>query len=584
MNKFVRQLLFVLVLLSVVVSACGPTSTPEPTAVPDEPTAVSEEPTTAPGEPTEEPAAVDPAYAPYDETIVLNTVRKYETTEKWPEGQTPEDNQYTRYVKDMLNVETEYLWTASSADYDSKVNLAIASNDLPDAMEVNLAQFHQLVKNDQLADLTDVYNQYASANVRKMMDSSNGIALEAVTFDGKIMGIPALTVPDDGYQIMWIRKDWLDKLGLEVPTTLDEVEAVAKAFVEQDPGGNGAGKTIGIVGPQNGGLLNANFLQPTNGNFAFDPVFFAHNAYPGFWVKGPDGKATYGSILPETKAALAKLADWYKKGLIDPEMGVRKDSSQPITAGQAGIYFGEWWNGYWPLPDAVKNNPAANWQAYAVPLDANGMWNPHQGTPATSFVVVRKGYEHPEVAMKIVNLFNRDESKMDISIGNINAEVLRLPQAMYDEGEVTYQAMLDVLTGKKKPEDFAGPEYDVYKLLRDDVAKIGTAKLEPFEDMDIEHWDTTSPIWNRAYSILVGNGAIYNPIGGKDKVNVVFSLTYAPTPLVTEKWSNLQTLEASVFLKIILGTEPIDSFDKFVADWKAQGGDDITAEIEASLK
>jgi putative aldouronate transport system substrate-binding protein len=186
--------------------------------------------------------------------------------------------------------------------------------------------------------------------------------------------------------------------------------------------------------------------------------------------------------------------------------------------------------------------------------------------------------------MKIVNLFNRDESKMDMSVGSNTDEVLRLPQAMYDEGEVTYKAMLDVLMGKAKPEDFADPKYDVYKLLKDDVAKIGTAKLAPFDNMDIQYWDTKSTVWSRAYSILDGNGAIYNPIGGKDKVNVVYSMTYAPTPLVATKWANLQALESAVFLKIILGTEPIDSFDKFVTDWKAQGGDDLTAEIQASIK
>lgn len=585
MNKLIRQLMFVVLLLSIVLSACAPSATPAPTA---EPTTAGEEPTAVVDEPTAEPTAAAPStdpYGKYDTAVTLSTVRKFETTEKLPDGDTPENNQYTRYVKDMLNVDTTYLWTASGADYDSKVNLAIASNDLPDAMVVNLAQFSQLVKNDQLADLTDAYTNYASPAVKQMMESSKGIALNAVTYNGKIMAIPALTVPDDGYQLMWIRKDWLDKLGLEVPKTVDDIEKVAAAFVKENPGGNADGaKTIGILGPQNGGLVHTDFLQPTNGMWTFDPIFFSYHAYPGFWVKGPDGKATYGSILPETKTALAKLADWYKKGLIDPEMGVRKESNAPVAAGTAGIYFGEWWNGYWPLPDAVKNNPEANWQAYAVPLDSEGMWNPHQGTPATSFVVVRKGYEHPEAAMKIVNLFNRDESKMDLTVGALEDEVLRLPQAMYDEGEVTYQAMLDVLNGKTKPEDYADPKYNVYKLLKDDVAKIGTAKLAPFEDMNIKNWDIKSSIWNRAYSILVGNGAIYNPIGGKDKVNVVFSLTYTPTDTITSKWANLKKMEDEVFLKIILGTASIDTFDQFVADWKAQGGDDLTAEVQAIVK
>ena len=563
-----------------------------PTTAPATPAPATEKPavpvllptaTQAPAAPAT--AAPDP-YGAYSTTLVMTSVRSFETAEKLPAGDTPENNQYTRYVKDKLNIDTQYLWTASSSDYDQKVNLAIASNDLPDAMVVNLAQFSAMVKADQLADLTDTYNQYASPAVKAMMDSSKGIAAKAVTVNGKIMAIPALTVPDDGYQLMWIRKDWLDKLGLAVPKTMDDIEAVAKAFVEKDPGGNGAGKTIGIIGPANGALLNANFITPTNGNFTFDPVFFSYSAYPGFWVKGPDGKAVYGSILPETKTALARLADLYKKGLIDPQMGVRKDSSEPITSGLAGIFFGEWWNGYWPLPDAVKNNPKANWQAYAVPLDSNGMWNPHQGTPATSFAVVRKGYAHPEAAMKIINLFNRDESKLDQSKGGAGDEVLRLPQAMYDEGEVTYKALMDVLAGTTQPEAYKDPKYAPYKLLADDVTKIKLVKLAPIDNMDIQYWNPTEPsgAWNRMYSVLVGDGAIYNPVGGKDKVKVTFSLTYATTPLITSKWVNLKTMEDSAFLKIILGTASIDTFDQFVKDWKAQGGDDVTAEVQASIK
>lgn len=570
-------------LLSLALSACGTVATPVAPAA----TQAVQQATTASGGAESQPEAATPPdpYGKYDETVVLTSVRSFETSEKLPDGDTPENNQYTRYVKDMLNIDVQYIWTSSSADYDQKVNLSIASNDIPDAMVVNLSQLTQMVEANQLADLTDAYNNYVSPSVKQMMDSSNGIALKAVTFDGKIMAIPALTVPDDGYQLMWIRKDWLDKLGLPIPKTVDEIEKTAQAFVSQNVSGYETG-TIGILGPQNGGVLYADFQRPSNGMFAFDPIFSAYRAYPGFWIKDADGKVAYGAIQPETKAALAKLADLYKKGLIDPEMGVRKDSAAPIAAGNVGIYFGEWWNGYWPLPDAIKNDPTANWQAYAVPLDENGYWNPHQGTPATSFVVVRKGYEHPEAAMKIVNLFNRDESKFDLTKGSLANEVLRIPQAMYDEGNVTYQALMDVLADKAKPEDFKDPKYAPYKLLADDVTKIKLVKGEPITNMDIQYWTPEADFsaWSRMYSILVGNGAIYNPIGGKDNVNVVFSETYATTPTMIDKWANLKKMEDETFLKIILGAAPLDSFDKFVADWKAQGGDEITAEVQATVK
>lgn len=598
MNKFVRQILFVVVVLSMVLSACAPTATATMTPPTDEPATAEPGATAAPTE-TAKPA--DGPFSGYDAPTTITVVRKFESTEKLPQGDTEVDNQFTRYLLKNFNIKVEFLWVASVADYDQKINLAIASNDLPDAMVVNLAQFSQLVKNDQLADLTDVYNTYASDTIKRVSDSTKGLGLKAVTFDGKIRAIPALTVPDDGYQLLWIRKDWLDKLGLEVPRTMDDIEAVAKAFVEKDPGGNGPGKTIGIGGPNtNSGPLAglyADFLNPTSGQFGFDPVFFSYNAYPGFWVKDADGKAAYGSILPETKTALARLADLYKKGLIDPEIAVRAHSDEPVAAGLTGMYFGEWWNGYWPLPNAIKNNPKANWQAYAVPLDGKGMWNPHQGTPATSFVVVRKGYEHPEIAMKIINIMNRDSGQFNLDFSTYGGGSFDVPlplvQAMYDEGEFTYKSMLDVLNDRVKPEEFADPKYDVYKLLKDDAAKVKSVKIAPFENTDIQYWtpnyseDTTKNnigAFTRMYSILVGDGAIYNPVGGKDKVNIVYSLTYATTPLITTKWTNLQTLESTTFLNIILGKASIDTFDQFVKDWKAQGGDDVTAEVQASIK
>ncbi len=586
MRKIALILNFVL-LLSMLLTACGSPTAAPPVDSGAAPTDAAATPADAGAAPTDAPTveAVDP-YGKYESPIVLTSVRSFETNEKLPDGDTPENNQYTRYVKDNLNIDVQYLWTSSTADYTQKVNLTIGTDDLPDAMVVNLTQLTQMVNAGQLADLTDVYNTYASPSVRQMMDSSKGIALDVVTFDGKIMAIPALTVPDDGYQLMWIRKDWLDKLGLPIPLTVDDIEKTAQAFMEKDPGGNGAGQTMGILGPQSGGLLYTDFLNPTNGMFALDPIFSAYHAYPGYWVTGADGKVAYGATQPETKAALARLADLYKKGLLDPELSIRKESSVPLANGTVGIYFGEWWNGYWPMPDAWKNNPDANWQAYAVPLDSDGMWTPHQGIPATSFVVVRKGYEHPEAAMKIVNLFNRDESKFDLTKGSLANEVLRIPQAMYDEGQVTYQALMDVLNGKASPEDFKTPEYAAYKLLADDVAKVALVKGAPFDNMDMQYWtpegDTSA--MSRMYSILVGDGAIYNPIGGKDKVNLFFSATYASTPTMIDKWANLKKMEDEIFLKIITGALPIDAFDKFVTDWKAQGGDEITAEVQALVK
>ncbi|WP_420832295.1 extracellular solute-binding protein [Paenibacillus humicola] len=519
-------------------------------------------------------------FGKYDQTVTIKIGQAVDPTDKsLPAGDTPANNQYTRYVKDNLNIDTQVAWQAATGtNYDQKVNLSIASNDLPDAMVVNDAQLRQMAKAGELQDLSDAYNNYASEPLKKIIDSTNGVAMKSVTFDGKMLALPNVTVQADGIHEMWIRKDWLDKLHLQPPKTMDDLEKVAKAFVEQDPDGDGKADTIGIVGPQSGGHMYATFLLSTNNLYGFDPIFAAYDSYPGFWLKGDDGKPVYGSIQPQTKEALAKLRDLYAKGLIDQQTGVRKDSSEPIISGQAGIFFGPWWMGYGPLGNAVKNDPKANWQAYALPLDGNGQFSPHVGTPSSQFLVVRKGYEHPEAAIKMENLLLRDESKFDVSVA-IGNYPLRIVYAPNDETEFTVKALREVLAGTKKPEDFANnPEY---KLLNNDVNTVKKVKLQPYDKMDIQYWKPTADwgVWNRMYSLLVGDAPIVD-----QPMNKVPSLIYSQTKTMESRWANLQKMEDETFLKIILGAAPLDDFDKFVKDWKAQGGERITDEVAEEAK
>ena len=521
--------------------------------------------------------AGDP-FGRYDTAVTMNIGKQVDPNFKYPEGDGPENNIYSRYLLKTLNVDVKNAWQAGSqSDYFQKINLSIAANDLPDGLGIVTSQhLKAMVNAGELADLTDAFNQYASPAIKSMFDKSEGQAMGAVTFGGKMYAIPNIAVPEDAYHVTWIRKDWLDKLGLQPPKTLDDLEAIAKAFVDKDPGGNGPGNTVGISGPQNGGKLYATFIESTSDAFGFDPVFGAFHAYPAFWLKGADGKAIYGSILPETKAALAKLADWYAKGLIDKEIGVQKDATQPIVSGRAGIFFGVWWNGYWPFPDAFRNNPNANWQAYAVPVDSTGVFTPHGGMTTNQFTVIRKGYPHPEAAIKMANCLVRDESTFDQKQATIGDYPLRVPMAFPDENQVEIKSLTDVLAGKKQPADFDSPDLRAYKLLFSDVSAVRGVKLSPVDNMDTMYWNKNDPNFPRLFSILVGAGSLY-----KAPFTKTLSLTWTQTKSMETKWATLKKLEDETFLKIILGAAPISAFDTFVRDWKAQGGDQITAEVQA---
>ncbi|MBC7958491.1 MAG: extracellular solute-binding protein, partial [Vallitaleaceae bacterium] len=503
MKRNLRLVAFLCV-LALMFSACAGDKKDPVTTTSSETTTASEEVTTEAAVTGNFPETWEGSYP---ETVKLEIGAGILATDVFAEGDSAESNQYTRFLKDTLNVEVVHAWQAQSGpDYDQKVNLAIASNDMPDAMLVNATQFRLLAEAGMLADLSDSFNKYASDSIKTLFDKTGGAAIENVTIDGKMLAFPNIPVPDDSYTTVWLRQDWLDTLGLEVPKTATDLKAVAKAFVDNDM--SGSGETIGMAGPQNGGKLYATFIESTNNTFGFDPIFTSMDAFPGFWVEDSAGQVSYGSILPETKEALAFLADMYKEGLIDPQIGIRKDSAELVVSGKTGIVCGPWWLGYWPLPDAWANNPDANWQCYMLQNEA-GVISNHMSGISQAYVVVRKDYEHPELAIILNDLIFKNEIEFDMTKAPVGNYPLRAVVAAVDEIPVTLEAINNVLSGTKTIEDYSTPEYAPYKNLVSDIEAMQLVKKEPFDKYDIQYWDTkVSPSdFNRMYSIMVGCNA-----------------------------------------------------------------------------
>jgi len=515
-------------------------------------------------------SAVDP-FAKYDETVVVSIGRSIDPNYKYEGDDTAEDNVYTRWLKDAYNIEVKHEWESSTADYGQKVSLAIGSNDLPDAMLVDETQLRQMVKAGQLADLTEVYEKYGTDRLKQIYESNEGL-LEGVTFDGKLYALPETTLPSA--PLTWIRKDWLDKLGLEEPKSLEDIEKIAKAFIDNKMGGE---NTIGIVGTQQGGSLYSTFLSSSDHFLNFSPVFFAMDAYPGIWVEDENGNAQYGSTTEETKAAVSILRDWYAEGIIDKEIAIRKSSQEVISSGQTGIFFGPWWSAY-NLTDSIKNDPEANWRPYAAPLNAEGEFNSNQAT-GSNFIVVKKSYEHPEAIIKMLNIHvNEKEESYKTAVGKemTSQEIpLFLIMGHGDQLDYAVNTTQKVLTGEMSLEEVDKLNYGfTYEL----ASHVKNVKLEPFDNYDIQYWDqeTDKDFFTHIYAHLNGGSTFVNT-----KVNWTKSLATAQTKTMQSKWSNLKKLEDEVLLKIIMGTAPIEEFDSFVEKWKQQGGNEITEEVNA---
>lgn len=522
----------------------------------------------------------DLAFYKFPEPVDVHIGMVVDPTDKTlPAGDSVGNNQYTRYLKEKYNINVIVDWTAATGnDFKQKVSLTIASGKLPDGMVVDDRSFMtKAASSGLLYDITDLFQQYQSQQVKDIMASTEGRALANASYDGKMVALPNITVDTDGVHLLWIRQDWLDKLGLPVPKTTADIEKTAKAFLDAKLGGP---NTIGIAGPSKNTFPYATFLVSSNNMGGFDPIFGANDAYPGYWLDNGDGTVTYGTLTENTKKTLALLADWYKKGLIDPEVGTRDNVGDPINANQTGIFFGPWWNGGYGNGDSFKNDPTANWQAYPVYSD-DGKWNVHMKTTGSTYTVISKNAK-PDVVKAILIMNNalvRDEATFDLSVA-VGWYPLRNVMAAANETEYEYAELLKVLKGETKPEDYNKPN-SLYKLMYSDAKKVQNVVKPPYDKLGVSNFNTENfGDFQRMYSLLIGNRPFSTiPIDKK-----VYSVTYNQTETMETKWANLKKMEDETVLKIILGQSSIDSFDKFVKDWKAQGGDEITKEVAALLK
>ncbi|GHU77462.1 hypothetical protein AGMMS49992_25380 [Clostridia bacterium] len=486
------------------------------------------------------------------------------------------DNVYTRYLLDEFNIKTVIDWTAASGqDFNQKLALSIAGNSLPDGVVApDRTYFLAAAKADMLYDLTGVFNAYASQAILDTHASTNGRAVQISSIDGKLLSMPNTSVATDGVIVMFIRQDWVDQLGLKVPTTVAEVGEVARAFKEANLGAGGS--TIPILGTDKNGRVYHNFLNSANNAGVFDPIFQAFDAYPGYWVNN-DGTVEYGTISPNTKQALEDLAQWYAEGLIDPEFATRDYMAEPINNGTAGIFFGPWWAMGYGYADIWKNTPDADWQGYPIYTD-DGLWNTHMKEVGNTYTLVNKNVSE-DVAIAIVrmaNIYKRDEAMLTNQTTEAIAWYpLRNVMAPGDECEYEYNELWKILKGEAQPEDYNIPG-SMYPLMYADALCIKDVVSYTGQDkLHISDFDITNTNFNRIYALLIGDEAYAT--GKPDKE--VYSITYSNTDKMTRYWSNLEALEDETIRMIITGKKPVDEFDAFVQQWLDEGGQALLDEV-----
>lgn len=225
-------------------------------------------------------------------------------------------------IENKTGVKIDYQHPAQGQGGE-QFNLMMASNSLPDVVEYSWNNYpggaQKAIKDGKIIPLNDYLDH--APNFKKLLGENPEWRRQASTDDGDIIGFPFIR-PVRKLQTFSgpvIRKDWLDKLDLPIPRTIDEWYSILKALKEQDPNGNGKADEIPI-------MMGA-------GELAFTGAFGIPN---GYYHEGNTVK--YGPVQPKFKQYLATMNLWYKEGLLDKDFAANdsKMYDAKMTGNQVG--------------------------------------------------------------------------------------------------------------------------------------------------------------------------------------------------------------------------------------------------------
>lgn len=294
MKKFLLKFSLTIAALALVLSACTPAA-----------------PTEAPAQaPTEAPEVAPPTEAPEPTPEAPVDLEIWVSGRVTEAGPPPEDWVAYQIIKDELNINLKVvLLPGTQADQDTKINTAAASNSLPDLFFVNRDAWYKITDAGLTANVEELLPLMPERTKTHYSDPDRS---KQVMYNGHIYGLadPGNLVQTDA---MVIRQDWLDKLGLEAPKTLDEFLVVAKAFTNDDPDGNGKKDTYGLCAFLDGNGLNAAGLGPR-----FDFVYGAYGV-AGTWNLTSKGDFGLNVRDPNYMKATEFIKQMNDEGVIDPD-------------------------------------------------------------------------------------------------------------------------------------------------------------------------------------------------------------------------------------------------------------------------
>jgi putative aldouronate transport system substrate-binding protein len=434
--------------------------------------------------------------------------------------------------------------------YNQTMQPVIASgSQLPDIMLIppvwNNSGVFKLGQDGVIIPLDDLIAKHAP-DIQKVFQQYPFLKAAVTAPDGKIYSIcdTPMFVNDLVIPVTFLRKDWLDKLGLKEPTTIDEWHTVLTAFRDQDPNGNGRKDEVPLSSYQ-AGILAAGLSN-------FGSGFGLPVGYESPWWYDKSGKVFYVFASPQYRQLLQTMSQWYKEGLLDRELKRDEANLQSLVSTNVVGAFDVLAERQVQYNGFVRNvDPNVNHILVDPPKTPDGSRLQYlKRDPTWNHYGITKNCKNPELAIKWINFVWGSDEGVTLQEWGIEGQTYR------------------VVNGKKEFTDFVtrNPNgLDPYNALRSIGASDTILVRTPAE----------------VYAALVaGSDAI--PYGERMRP---YRVEPFPQVMLTDQQqlvldrynADFETYSNEIRTKLLIGELPFSEWDNYVRTLNSMG----LAEIQA---
>ncbi|MDU2242566.1 MAG: extracellular solute-binding protein [Paenibacillus sp.] len=452
-----------------------------------------------------------------------------------------------KMINERFNVDYQ-LSLIPQGSYSEKLSAVFASGKLPDLITFEgddaWNRYPKFAAQGAFADLGEYIDKYPTFQIIP------DYVLDQFKVDGKIYAIPTYS-PKAGFTVM-IRKDWLDNLGLPVPTSYDELKKAALAFTKDDPDKDGKNDTYGIA-------LGQDINPKLNLGAYWDPNAWYHQDEQGRFIPGTIGKGF--------KDTIQMLADLYKEGAVTKDFVTLDwaNTNKEFYSGKAGIFI------------AAENGMSEDYMNGLLQID-----------PGAKFVAL-DAFEAPDGSKGWTagrgfggfNVISAEAAKDPAKLSRI-FEILDFSRTFYPPSERTDKnANYDWYLGG------VGVAYDMVDgkpRFKENATAQGMNPSQYLPDGGWPEKDSDND-YPSAYKT-----PIMQELARKVADDHAASLWYASpdynviSPTLIAKGTDLTKFLLDEQTKMISGQIPVSDWDKMVEEWKSKGGEQIIEEVNAGIK